>query len=182
MKLEHVTLALVFFTSLLLGGCATTSYDRWVQKVKLVPTSQPPLPEGVSRKKPTDPPSLSQIGSEGEWEARNGMWVCVLSKKDTREVNLVPRSQPPLPQGVSRKKPTDPPSLSQIGCEGEWDARNGMWVGVPTPKIKYDSSRLPPCGGYTPPMGFFPFGVPFWGWGGSYGGGLGYAPYGGCRW
>ena len=180
MKLEHGMLALVFFTSLLLGGCATP-YEKWTREVMIVPKSQPSLPEGVSRKKPTDPPSFLQIGCEGDWDPQNGVWVCVLPKKDTREVNLVPRSQPPLPEGVSRKKPTDPPSLSQIGCKGTWEARNGMWIGVPTPKIKYDSSRLPPCGGYAP-YGVFPFGFYPWGWGGSYGGGLGYYPYGGCRW
>ncbi len=161
MKWGFLILILFLSTSLLLGGCATAPYDKWVQEVQLVPRSQPPLPQGVSRKRPTDPPSFLQIGCEGDWDPQNGVWVCVLSKDGSRELNPVPRSQPPLPQGVSRKRPTDPPSLDQIGCKGKWDPRNGIWVGVPTPPPRKQETSLGggPCYGY-PFMGV-PFGPPF---------------------
>ena len=77
MKWEYFVLIPILSTSLMLGGCATAPYDKWAREVKFVPKSQPPLPEGISRKKPTDPPSFFQIGCKGEWEPENGMWVCI---------------------------------------------------------------------------------------------------------
>ena len=165
MKPESFIGIFFLFISFLLGGCVTAPYDKWMEEVKLIPQSQPPLPKGVSSRGPTDPPSRFQIGCEGDWDPQNGMWVCILSRKGTQEIKPVPWEQPPLPEGVSRNKKTAPPSRFQIGTKGEWEPRNGMWVGVPTPPPKkqetFSGSGGGPCYGY----GWNPLMPVPWGWG-----------------